>query len=156
MSGIKINEGLFDGVEYFESPQRRRELVEFFQFEKRRVILGQNALDTLGEECRRLDAGRIVLVRDPGIAALEALVRPVLEAAGIDDWQRTYQMAYGLLANPSARDAFDVTRESEATRQRYGYTHFGQSALVARRLIEARVPFVQLNWSQTVEAITPH
>jgi uncharacterized protein (DUF1501 family) len=79
-----------------------------------------------------------------------------LEAAGIDDWQRTYQMAYGLLANPSARDAFDVTRESEATRQRYGHTHFGQSALVARRLIEARVPFVQLNWSQTVEAITPN
>ena len=84
MSGIKINEGLFDGVEYFESPQRRRELVEFFQFEKRRVILGQNALDTLGEECRRLDAGRIVLVRDPGIAALEGLVRPVLEAGGIE------------------------------------------------------------------------
>ena len=72
MTGIKINEGLFDGVEYFESPQRRRELVDFFQFEKRRVILGQSALDTLGEECRRLDAGRIVLVRDPGIAVLEA------------------------------------------------------------------------------------
>jgi len=79
-----------------------------------------------------------------------------LAAAGIDDWERTYQMAYGLLANPSAREAFDVTRESESTRQRYGYTHFGQSALVARRLIEARVPYVQLNWSQTVEAITPN
>jgi len=80
----------------------------------------------------------------------------LLEAAGIDDWERAYQMAYGLLSNPSARDAFDVTRESEATRQRYGHTHFGQSALVARRLVEARVPYVQLNWSQTVEAITPN
>ena len=84
------------------------------------------------------------------------VARRRLEAAGIDDWERAYQMAYGLLSNPSARDAFDVTRESEATRQRYGHTHFGQSALVARRLVEARVPYVQLNWSQTVEAITPN
>jgi len=79
-----------------------------------------------------------------------------LDAAGIADWDRAYQMAYGLLSNPSARNAFDVTREPQAVRDRYGYTTFGQSALVARRLIEARVPYVQLNWSQTVEAITPN
>ena len=79
-----------------------------------------------------------------------------LAAAGIDDWERTYQLAYGLLSNPSARDAFDVTRETDRTRERYGFSTFGQSALVARRLVEARVPYVQLNWSQTVEAITPN
>ncbi|MDP7274843.1 MAG: DUF1501 domain-containing protein [Planctomycetaceae bacterium] len=81
--------------------------------------------------------------------------RRQLDAAGIADWERSYQLAYGLLSNPKAREAFDVTRESQETRHRYGYTTFGQSALVARRLIEARVPYVQLNWSQTVEAITP-
>jgi hypothetical protein len=41
-------------------------------------------------------------------------------------------------------------------RQSYGYTTFGQSCLLARRLVEADVPFVQVNWSTYVEAITPN
>lgn len=79
-----------------------------------------------------------------------------LDRAGIADWDRQYQRAYGMLTNPQAREAFDVTRETEATRDRYGYTTFGQSSLMALRMVEAGVPYVQLNWSQTVEAITPN
>ena len=82
--------------------------------------------------------------------------RRVLDSAGIDDWQRSYQRAYGLLMNPEARNAFDLTREPQSVRDRYGFTTFGQSALMARRLVEAEVPYIQLNWSQTVEAITPN
>jgi hypothetical protein len=47
---------------------------------------------------------------------------------------------------------FDVTEEPEAIRDRYGRYRFGQSCLLARRLVEAAVPFVQVNWSAHVEA----
>lgn len=78
-----------------------------------------------------------------------------LEAAGLEDWNRTAQAAYGLLMDPQARNAFDLTKESPQTRQRYGQSVFGQSALLARRLVEAEVPYIQLNYSRHVEAITP-
>jgi uncharacterized protein (DUF1501 family) len=70
-------------------------------------------------------------------------------------FSRNVQAAYDLLLDPTARRAFDLTRESERTRQRYGYTTFGQSSLLARRLVEAGVPYVQLNYSRHVEAINP-
>ena len=84
MSEIRINEDLFDGVDYFSTPERRGEVGDFFQFDRRRVILGDGALSTLGEECQRLDASRVTLVRDPGIAALEQPVRAALEGQGIE------------------------------------------------------------------------
>jgi hypothetical protein len=78
-----------------------------------------------------------------------------LDRLGFDSWNRNFQSAYDLLLNPVARQAFDLTRESEATRARYGYTVFGQSSLLARRLVEAGVPYVQLNYSRHPEAINP-
>lgn len=78
-----------------------------------------------------------------------------LEGAGLQSWGRTYRQAYDLLLQPAARAAFDLTRETPATRARYGQSVFGQSALLARRLVEAGVPYVQLNYSRHPEAITP-
>src|ERR1019366_9646389 len=43
------------------------------------------------------------------------------------------------------RSAFDISRETTTLRDRYGRHTFGQSALVARRLIEAGVTFVTVN-----------
>lgn len=71
------------------------------------------------------------------------------------DWNRTYESAYALLTSPEARQALDLSRESESTRAAYGQTSFGQSCLLARRLVEASVPYIQVNWSQYVEAMTP-
>jgi hypothetical protein len=78
-----------------------------------------------------------------------------LKQAGFESWNRNEQKAYDLLLRPEARRAFDLTEESDATRARYGYTPFGQSSLLARRLVEAGVPYVQLNYSQHPEAINP-
>ena len=78
-----------------------------------------------------------------------------LDSIGIADWNRTYQTAYGLLTVPQAREAFDLTREPAELRQQYGYTSFGQSCLLARRLVETQVPYVQVNWSEYVEAMSP-
>jgi hypothetical protein len=54
--------------------------------------------------------------------------------------------AFDLIASPEAQRAFDLSRESAATRDRYTRTTFGQSALVARRLVEAGVRVVQVTF----------
>lgn len=56
------------------------------------------------------------------------------------------QQALDLLSGARARRAFDLSRESEATRDRYGRTRWAQSVLLARRLVEAGVSLVQINW----------
>jgi hypothetical protein len=83
-------------------------------------------------------------------------VTPRLENAGFSAWDRTYQRAYGLITSPQSRAAFDLTQESQSTRDNYGHTTFGQSCLLSRRLVEAGVPYIQVNWSEYVESITPN
>lgn len=62
-----------------------------------------------------------------------------------------YQQAYSLLTSTSAREVFDLESEAPELRQRYGSSRFGQSCLLARRLVETGIPFVQVNWSSHVE-----
>lgn len=106
MSGVQINEQLLAESPCFASAQRQQELREFFRFDRRRVILGEGALATLGAECRRLGAGRVLLVRDPGGAALEPAVRQALagervEVVGVYD---------GVVPNPSVASVDDCAR----------------------------------------------
>jgi uncharacterized protein (DUF1501 family) len=53
-----------------------------------------------------------------------------------------YEKAHGLITSARAKKAFDLNAESPKMRERYGITAFGQSCLLARRLIEAGVHFV--------------
>jgi hypothetical protein len=62
-------------------------------------------------------------------------------AAALDEH---YQQAYDLMASPEAQAAFNVGREPDRVRDAYGRTPFGQRALLARRLVEAGVPFITL------------
>ena len=57
------------------------------------------------------------------------------------------QQAYRLLQAPAARKAFHLAAESTRVRDRYGWHPFGQSCLLARRLIEAGVPLVTVFWN---------
>lgn len=54
----------------------------------------------------------------------------------------TFERAYRLVTTPDARRAFDLGAEPAETRARYGPRMFGQSCLLARRLVERGVPFV--------------
>ncbi|MEO1994900.1 MAG: DUF1501 domain-containing protein [Planctomycetaceae bacterium] len=54
-----------------------------------------------------------------------------------------HNRAFDVLSSGQARRAFDLTRERETTRRRYGDTHWGKSLLTCRRLVEAGVRFVQ-------------
>jgi hypothetical protein len=58
------------------------------------------------------------------------------------------RQAFDLLASPRARRAFDLQQEPPAVRDRYGMHRFGQSVLLARRLVEAGVSLVQVNWTR--------
>ena len=57
-----------------------------------------------------------------------------------------YEKAYNLILSQRARNAFDLSQEPDEVRDRYGRHTFGQSALLARRLVEAGTRFVQVNW----------
>ncbi|MBX3422144.1 MAG: DUF1501 domain-containing protein [Pirellulaceae bacterium] len=68
-----------------------------------------------------------------------AMADPVL---GADE---SYQQALSLMTSSAALEAFDIHREPNSIREAYGRNRFGQQALLARRLIEAGVPFVTIN-----------
>jgi hypothetical protein len=60
---------------------------------------------------------------------------------GLDEY---YRQGYDLITSEQAQAAFDIHREKDAIRDRYGRNGFGQRALLARRLVEAGVPFITL------------
>jgi hypothetical protein len=64
---------------------------------------------------------------------------------GSRDLDTHQQAAFDLLTSRQVRSAFDISQESEALRDRYGRHTFGQSALLARRLVEHGVTFVTVN-----------
>jgi hypothetical protein len=63
-----------------------------------------------------------------------------------------YSKALSLVISGRARDAFDLTKETPELRDRYGRNAFGQSCLLARRLIEAGTRFVEVNWPKVANS----
>src|SRR5712672_2172150 len=61
-----------------------------------------------------------------------------------------FASAYRLMTSEKAREAFDLEKEPQKVRERYGMTRFGQCCLLARRLVEAGVRFVTINTFITV------
>ena len=57
-----------------------------------------------------------------------------------------YERAYGLLDTPAAREAFDISKEDNGLRDRYGRNEAGQRLLMARRLVEAGVRLVTVTY----------
>ena len=69
------------------------------------------------------------------------------EAQGLDDY---YQRAITMLTKPAVRSAFDIAREPDSVRERYGRTSYGQSCLLARRLVESGVKVVTVYFSASI------
>jgi hypothetical protein len=63
---------------------------------------------------------------------------------------QNFKTAFTLMTSTRAREAFDLAKEPDAVRDRYGRTRFGQCLLLARRLVEAGVRFVTVNTFITV------
>jgi hypothetical protein len=71
--------------------------------------------------------------------------RAATATAGADPIAQQRAQAYSLLLSGTVARAFDINREDPRVRDRYGRHQFGQSLLLARRLIQAGVPIVQVN-----------
>jgi hypothetical protein len=94
-----------------------------------------------------------------GVDVLRLDRRRMLRAA-LDDWQRDketaskaaqtmdefYARAYSLITSPVAKKAFNLKEEPDKLRDEYGRHNFGQSCLLARRLVEAGVRCVTINY----------
>jgi hypothetical protein len=68
-------------------------------------------------------------------------------ARGLDAY---FDKALAMLGSPRVRQAFDLSSEPQAMRERYGRTTYGQSCLLARRLVEAGVRFVNVYFSDSI------
>jgi hypothetical protein len=64
--------------------------------------------------------------------------------------RESFDQAFRIMASPATREAFDLHKEPDSVRDRYGRTRFGQSCLLARRLVERGVRFVTVNMFETV------
>jgi hypothetical protein len=80
------------------------------------------------------------------LASIDWMRAQAHASSAIEKMDMFHQRAVQMLTSSRVLDAFDLSREKEATRSRYGANFFGQSLLMARRLVEAGTRFVQVKW----------
>ncbi len=83
--------------------------------------------------------------------------RKVEKSDALGAMDKFYNDAYSLISSKEAREAFDMTKESDKVKDRYGKNQAGQRMLLARRLVESGVRFVSLTYGgwdmhQNIEA----
>jgi hypothetical protein len=77
---------------------------------------------------------------------MDARFRHALANPLINETDAMHQRAFDLIHSEASRAALEIEREPAAMRDRYGRGKFGQSVLLARRLVEAGTRLVQVNW----------
>jgi hypothetical protein len=90
----------------------------------------------------RLNARRELLEK------VDCTARPSSQARAIRTYEDSYRRAFDLVTSTAANSAFDLAGEPDPLRDRYGRSPFGQGCLLGRRLIEAGVPLVTVNWAR--------
>ena len=93
-----------------------------------------------GLTTQRLHERRDLLTR------LEDRLRPGDDLALLGNYPQQRRLAFETLTSAEVREAFDLTGEKEELRDRYSRTLFGSSTLLARRLVERGVRFVNVSW----------
>lgn len=93
------------------------------------------------------ESGRLRHRRDL-LQSVDERRRELDAVARVREFSAYHQQAFSLVTSPTARRAFDLTREPPAVRDRYGRSPFGQGCLLARRLVEAGVRLVTVNWAR--------
>jgi hypothetical protein len=80
------------------------------------------------------------------LSQVDEQVRKAEAQPAFGSFNRTQQRAFSVLSSPSLKSAFDLKNEPEKLIERYGRTLLGQSTLIARRLVERGVRFVNVTW----------
>jgi hypothetical protein len=84
------------------------------------------------------------------LAGLDRCRRELEQDRALLEMSAVRRQAYELLDAPRARLAFDLAREPLAVRERYGLHRAGQACLLARRLVEAGVPWITVFFNHTI------
>jgi hypothetical protein len=92
-----------------------------------------------------IDSTRLAARREL-LTSIDTARREFDAAAKVQTWDRQTERALSLLGSSKTSAAFDISGEPAAVRRRYGETVNGMSLLLARRLVEAGVPFVTVFW----------
>ncbi len=82
------------------------------------------------------------------LEALNVSRRAFDNEASVGNYTRQQERAFSLLSSATTANAFDLANEKPALRERYGETINGMSLLMARRLVEAEVPFITVFWKE--------
>ena len=98
--------------------------------------------------------GERLLARRQLLKAIDDAQRLAEEAPAARDYSKQQRKAFSLLASRQTKAAFDLHSEPEAVRARYGAGINAMSMLLARRLVEAGVPFVTVFWKGDKELDT--
>ncbi|MBP6785110.1 MAG: DUF1501 domain-containing protein, partial [Verrucomicrobiales bacterium] len=80
------------------------------------------------------------------LEAVDSHFRNMEKADSIDAMDSFYQKAYGLIGSAEAREAFDLTKETDKMKERYGKNTAGMRMLLGRRLVESGVRLVTLTY----------
>lgn len=104
------------------------------------------ALSLQGDTTRETLSSRRQLLDTIDLAQRRAEQSPALT-----DYRKHQQKAFSLLTSRETKAAFDLNAEPAAIRQNYGNTITGSSLLMARRLVQAGVPFVTVFWKEDKE-----
>lgn len=116
-------------------------------------FLDEEKIDSLGDKEFQPPSLRL---REPLTQARLARRRDLLgqlneqlaiDGAAVQQSEQYYDKAYSMLSAAGASQAFDVGRESTSLRDRYGRNEYGQSFLLARRLVESGVRMVNVFWT---------
>ena len=103
------------------------------EFSVRDIVLAEGVTDD--RSLRRQTALRAINHLEKRVDALSSQER------SLDTY---YEKAYQLMTSSAAKQAFEINRESPATREAYGMTSLGQCCLLSRRLVEAGCRFVSI------------
>ena len=133
-NGGNIESGQFGGI---LGPQYSPELIECRPAEPNSPLGGLYASRVPADQIRQ----RVAL-----LDALGQSFNRNPRSAVVEFQQGLQRQAFDLLTTGGAREAFRLEEESDKLRDRYGRHAWGQSVLLARRLIEAGVRFVTVNW----------
>ena len=81
------------------------------------------------------------------LSQLEAFAAKSIHSQATKQFRRYHDKAFSMLSGSGAQRAFDLTRENDKQRNRYGRNEYGQSFLLARRLVESGVRMVNVFWT---------
>ncbi len=84
--------------------------------------------------------------------AMNATMPEIDKAVAQYNLNEYYDRALNLIVSGKARDAFSIDRETTQLRERYGMNTFGQSLLLARRLVEAGTRVVEVIWPKVANS----